>query len=146
MKSLKLRTGFEMPVLGFGTYRVNYLTDIGVDLFTYWLKLFEKTQGESLEKALRYAIECGYRHIDCAWLYHNEDLIGRVFKSILEESNGALKREDFFFVSKVWNTHHSKPMVRECLDETLKNLQLDYIDVYLIHFPMAFKVKLYFYS
>lgn len=117
MQSLKLSTGFEMPMLGFGTYR---------------------NKGDDLEKALRYAIEIGYRHIDCAWFYDNEAIIGRVLKDVIEKSNGSLKREDFFIVSKVWNTHHSREMVRKCLSETLENLQLDYLDVYLVHFPMGF--------
>lgn len=118
VKSIKLITGFDLPQLGFGTYRCN---------------------GKPLEKALKYAIQVGYRHIDTAWLYQNEDTIGKVFKEVLKESNGELKRENFFITSKVWNTHHSKKMVRKCLNESLTNLKLDYLDMYLMHYPLSFK-------
>ena len=57
-------------------------------------------------KGLKYAISLGYRHIDTAWLYQNEDVIGKVLKEVIGESKGKLKREDFFLTSKVWNTHH----------------------------------------
>jgi len=112
------RIGFGIPQLGFGTYR---------------------SQGDSLKDALKHAIKCGYRHIDTAYVYLNEDVIGRTLKEVIDESNGTLKREDFFLVSKVWCTHHSKQAVRQALQETLKNLQTDYLDLYLIHFPMGFK-------
>ncbi len=92
--------------------------------------------------ALKHALKIGYRHIDTAWLYGNEDVIGRTLKEAIAESNGALKREDLFVVSKVWNTHHSRELVRECLNETLANLQLDYVDLYLVHWPMGFKVSI----
>jgi len=78
-------------------------------------------------------VKIGYRHFDLAWLYGNEDVIGAALRSSIEESNGTLKREDFFLVSKVWNTFHSKELVRECLNETLTKLGFDYIDLYLIH-------------
>ena len=90
-------------------------------------------------KGLKYAISLGYRHIDTAWLYQNEDVIGKVLKEVIGESKGKLKREDFFLTSKVWNTHHSKLMVRKCINDTLTNLQVDYLDLYLLHFPMSFR-------
>ena len=90
---------------------------------------------------MKYAIECGYRHFDCAWVYGNEDIIGRVLKKAINESNGQLKRKNFFLTSKVWNTFHSKHLVKNCLNETLKNLQVDFLDLYLIHWPMGFEVK-----
>ena len=95
-----------------------------------------------LNKAIKYAVEIGYRHFDCAWLYNNEAVIGQAIKEAIMESNGALKRQDIFLTSKVWNTHHSRALVRENLDETLKNLDVDYIDLYLVHWPMGFKVIL----
>ncbi len=63
---------------------------------------------EILTKAIKYAVNIGYRHFDLAWLYNNEDVIGAALRSAIEESNGKLKREDFFLVSKCWNTFHSK--------------------------------------
>ena len=94
-----------------------------------------------LKATIKCALNCGYRHFDCAWLYANEAVIGNALKEAINESNGALKREDIFLTSKVWNTHHSKHLVRECLNETLANLQVDYIDLYLVHWPMGFKVN-----
>lgn len=118
METKKLSSGYEMPVLGYGTYR---------------------TEGESLVKSLKLAIQCGYRHIDTAWIYQNEKTVGATLKEVIEESHGKLKREDFFIVSKLWCTHHSRNAAREGLNESLKNLQLDYLDLFLIHFPMGFK-------
>jgi diketogulonate reductase-like aldo/keto reductase len=74
---------------------------------------------------------------DPAWLYGNEDAIGQAIKEAIAESNNQLKREDLFIVSKVWNTHHSRELVRKCLNETLNNLGTDYIDLYLIHWPVS---------
>ena len=68
-----------------------------------------------------------------AWLYGNEDTIGQAIKEAIAESNGKLKREDLFLVSKVWNTHHSRDLVRKCLNDTLSKLAVDYIDLYLVH-------------
>ena len=67
-----------------------------------------------------------------AWLYNNENVIGEAIKEAIEESNGQLKREDIFYVGKVWNTFHSKDAVRKCLDETLANTGLEYVDLYLV--------------
>jgi diketogulonate reductase-like aldo/keto reductase len=91
--------------------------------------------------AVKHALKVGYRHIDTAWLYGNEDVIGRAVKEAIAESNGTLKREDLFIVSKVWNTHHTRDLVRQCLNETLTSLGLDYVDLYLVHWPMGFKVR-----
>ena len=98
-------------------------------------------ENDKLHNAIKYAIEIGYRHFDGAWLYGNEDVIGKAIKEAISESNGKLKREDLFLVSKVWNTHHSKDLVRKCLNDTLQKLQVDYIDLYLVHWPMGFKVS-----
>ena len=84
----------------------------------------------------------GYKHFDCAWLYGNEDVIGAAFKEAIAESNGSLKREDLFIVSKVWNSFHSRNAVRKCFEETIKNLDVDYLDLYLVHWPMGFAVIL----
>ena len=72
---------------------------------------FKGDNPETLTKAIKYAISIGYRHFDLAWLYGNEDVIGTALRAAIDESNGKLKREDFFLVSKVWNTFHSKGIV-----------------------------------
>lgn len=86
------------------------------------------------------AVKSGYRHFDCAYIYYNEQHIGKGIKEAIAESNGQLKREDFFIVSKCWNTFHSRKKVKQALDDILKRLEMDYLDLYLIHWPMGFKV------
>jgi diketogulonate reductase-like aldo/keto reductase len=76
-----------------------------------------------------------------ALCYENEDVIGRAFKEVF--ADGALKREDFFIVDKLWNTYHSKNEVSKCLDLQLKSLGFDYLDLYLMHWPFGFKVWLF---
>lgn len=91
--------------------------------------------------AVKAAVKAGYRHFDCALCYYNEQHIGKGIKEAIAESNGQLKREDFFIVSKCWNTYHSKAKVAECIKGTLERLGMDYLDLYLIHWPMGFKVS-----
>ena len=69
-------------------------------------------------------------------------ILGQAVKEAILESNGKLKREDFFIVSKLWNTFHSKNSVSKALSESLTSFDLEYIDLYLIHWPMGFAVKL----
>jgi len=88
-------------------------------------------------KAVRLALKYGYRHIDCAHDYENEDEIGEVFTEVFKEGN--VRREDIFVTSKLWCNCHAPEDVLPACQETLKNLQLDYLDLYLVHFPLAFK-------
>lgn len=90
----------------------------------------------AMREAVTKAIEAGYRHIDCAECYKNEGEIGEAVRQAL--ANG-LPREDFFVTSKVWNTNHAKERVREACVRTLANLNLDFLDLYLVHWPVAFK-------
>ena len=94
-----------------------------------------------LVTAVKTAIKAGYRHFDCAYIYFNEQHIGKGIRESIAESNGKLKREDFFIVSKCWNTCHSKAKVGKCLEGILERLGLEYLDLYLIHWPMGFKVR-----
>ncbi|XP_026470008.1 1,5-anhydro-D-fructose reductase-like [Ctenocephalides felis] len=86
---------------------------------------------------VKYAIDVGYRHFDTAYVYQNEDEVGQGIKSKIKE--GKVKREELYITSKLWNTFHRPDLVRTSLLESLENLQLDYVDLYLMHWPMAFK-------
>ncbi|KAJ8940453.1 hypothetical protein NQ318_007154 [Aromia moschata] len=115
-KTLKLNNGREIPVVGLGTY---------------------KSRRGEVEDAVKIAVDVGYRHFDCAWLYGNEAEVGKALEETI--SKGKVKREDLFITSKLWNNFHAKKKVVPMLRETLANLRLDYVDLYLIHWPFAFK-------
>lgn len=81
------------------------------------------------------AIEIGYRHLDCACDYGNEQFVGQGIKSALEA--GLCSREDLWVTSKLWNTYHEPQHVRAACEKSLSDLGLDYLDLYLVHFPIA---------
>ena len=114
-----LRNGIEIPDIGFGTWNIPY--------------------GEDCEKAVFEAIKAGYRHIDTAGAYGNERSVGLGVKAALSE--GLIeKRSDIFITSKLWNTNRSYNKAFRGFDKSMRNLDLDYIDLYLIHWP-ANKVR-----
>lgn len=109
-----LYTGAKIPVVGLGTF--------GSDRFT----------GEQIAAAVEGAISIGYRHIDCASVYGNEHLIGPALRNAM---NAGVKREALWITSKVWNNMHGDGDVLLSCAKTLKDLQLDYLDLYLVHWP-----------
>ena len=88
---------------------------------------------DEIAKAVGYAIENGYRHIDCASVYGNENMIGYTLAEIF--SKGEIKREDLWITSKLWNDKHAKQDVIPSCRQSLKDLHLDYLDLYLVHWP-----------
>ncbi|KUJ22082.1 Aldo/keto reductase [Mollisia scopiformis] len=114
---LKLNNGVEMPALGFGTFAKE-----GVEGKTY--------------EAVMAALDAGYRHLDCAWYYLNEDEVGTALREWLDK-NPEVKREDLFITTKVW-PHLAEPDdVEWSLNNSLQMLGTDYVDCFLIHWPFA---------
>lgn len=111
----KLNNGFEIPVVGLGTF--------GSDNYT----------NEIIANAVDFAIRNGYRHIDCASVYGNEKEIGQVLSNLINE--GVVTREELWITSKVWNNMHGEGEVIASCKKSLKDLQLDYLDLYLVHWP-----------
>jgi len=114
MKSLTFSNGDHMPIIGLGTWK--------------------SAPGDVYDAVLT-AIRSGYRHIDCAAIYQNEKEVGKAFAKAF--ADGLVKREDLWVTSKLWNDAHKKDDVQPALKQTLEDLQLDYLDLYLIHWPVA---------
>lgn len=104
-----------MPMIGLGTYL---------------------SQPKEVEEAVKYAIEIGYRHIDTAAFYENEKEIGAAIRAKIND--GTVTREDLFVTTKLWNNSHKEERVVPCCKQSLEKLGLDYVDLYLIHWPFAF--------
>ena len=96
-----------------------------------------KMDNEKVYEVVLKAIKIGYRYIDCAWEYENEVGVGKAIKEAID--TGIVKREDLFIVTKLWNTYHRPELVEVNIKDSLKRLNLTYIDLYLIHWPLAFK-------
>ncbi len=88
-------------------------------------------------QAVKIALEVGFRHLDCAELYRNEDVVGNAMREAFEA--GTVQRENLFVTTKLWNNNHRPERVGPALEASLRRLQLDYVDCYLIHTPFAFQ-------
>jgi diketogulonate reductase-like aldo/keto reductase len=88
-------------------------------------------------QATKTALEVGFRHLDCAERYRNEDAVGDAMQAVFKA--GTVRREDLFVTTKLWNSNHRPERVKPAFDASLRRLQLDYVDCYLIHTPFAFQ-------
>jgi alcohol dehydrogenase (NADP+) len=114
--TLQFSNGDKMPAFGLGTW---------------------KSKPGEVYSAVREAIRIGYRHIDCAAIYMNEEEIGRAFADAF--AAGDVRREELWVTGKLWNNAHAEDAVLPALCRTLADLRLDYLDLYLVHWPIAFK-------
>jgi alcohol dehydrogenase (NADP+) len=89
------------------------------------------------KRAVKIALETGFRHLDGAEAYRNEDVVGEAIKESIEE--GTVRREGLFITTKLWNNNHRPERVKPAVEASLRRLQLDYLDCYLIHTPFAFE-------
>jgi glycerol 2-dehydrogenase (NADP+) len=85
-----------------------------------------------VKAAVIHAIKAGYRHIDCAFCYQNEDEVGAALQEVIKK--GVVKREELFVTSKLWCTFHTR--VEEALRKSLESLGCGYVDLYLVHWPV----------
>lgn len=94
--------------------------------------------GDNVQHAVEHAITVGYRYIDCAWIYKTEEQVGKAIQKCIAAN--TVTRSDLFVSTRLWNNYHDRNSVKRMLLESLRNLQLDYVDLFLIHWPMGFKV------
>jgi diketogulonate reductase-like aldo/keto reductase len=112
---VKLSNGVEMPALGFGVYQIN--------------------DGKDVENAVKFALDAGYKHIDTATVYENEHGVGKTVK------NHPAGRKNIFVTTKVWNSDHGYDRTIKAFYTSLEKLGFDYIDLFLVHWPVKGKFK-----
>ena len=111
IRSYSLNSGERMPTLGLGTY---------------------EAPPDALGRVVSVALKAGYRHFDCAALYRNENGVGDALAA------STVPREELFVTSKLWNSEHAPENVAPAVKQTLSDLRLDYLDLYLVHWPQAY--------
>ncbi|KAH9278212.1 1,5-anhydro-D-fructose reductase [Echinococcus granulosus] len=116
--NLTLNSAHGIPQLGFGTF---------------------DAPKEVVTEAVEVAIGAGFRHIDCAMFYHNEPEVGTAIAASMKKHN--LNREDIFVTSKLWCDKHAPGDVRKTCERSIKDLGVQYLDLYLIHWPVSFQHK-----
>jgi len=112
--TIRLTNGTQMPIIGLGMWKVD---------------------GAAAPALIGEAVRAGYRHFDCASDYGNEAEVGAGLQNVARGSTA--RREDLWVTSKLWNTNHAAKHVRPACERSLRDLRLDYLDLYLIHFPIA---------
>ncbi|XP_063628619.1 aldo-keto reductase AKR2E4-like [Cydia splendana] len=113
---IQLGNGQTMPIVGLGTYA-------------------RKAEPGQYRQAVEWAIEAGYRHIDTASSYHNEEEVGQGIANAI--SKGLVTRQELFVTTKLWNDCHTEADVIPALEKSLAKLKLDYVDLYLVHWPVS---------
>lgn len=117
---VSFNNGLQIPIVGLGTYA-------------------RKSEPWQFRQAVEWGIQAGYRHIDTATMYKNEKEVGEGIANKIKE--GLVKREDLFVTTKLLNDKHAEQDVVPALKQSLKNMQLDYIDLYLVHWPLSVNAK-----
>lgn len=123
MMTLKFVNGDQMPIIGLGTW---------------------KSTSSDIYEVVKDALKMGYRHIDCAAIYGNEQGVGQALTDSFNA--GIVEREEVWITSKLWNNAHAPEDVQPALEKTLSDLNLEYLDLYLMHWPIAYKKQVQYHT